>query len=180
MEIRNIRADAGFTAVGLALKPEENTDAAVRSSADRVEQSLRWVEQMEDQRAQLLALLNGGDREDKDSGGIFDYMETEEDELDVLAKQLKVQQKCQEIARRIMQGKKVPPQDEQYLMVNDPNGYKLAMALRKPPKKDEKECKSVLDDEDKQSGETSDSGEAAPVETGGAEAAESGGGEAAE
>ena len=171
MEVRNILEPTGFAAVGLALRPEENADAVVRPSADRVEQSRRWVEQMEVQRAQLLALLDG-ERKNKDSGGILGYMEAEEDKLDALSEQIKVQQKCMKIAMRIMQGKKVPPQDERYLMEHDPKGYKLAMALRKPPKKDEKECKSVLDDEDKQSGEASGSGEAVPAESGNSETTE--------
>lgn len=166
MEIRNIRAATSFAAYP-TWTAEENT-AAVRSSTDRVEQSRRWVEQMEDQRAQLLALLGGRDQQDKDSGGLLGYMKTEEDKLDALSEQLKIQQKCLIIAMRIMQGKKVPPQDERYLMEHDPKGYQLAMALRKPPKKDEKECKSVLDNEDKQSDKTSDSGEAAPAEASGA------------
>lgn len=181
MEIRNIRETAGFAAVGPVLNGEASTDAVVRSATDRADWSRQWVEQMEDQRVQLLALLSGEDREDQDSGGILDYMESEKNKLDALSEQLKIQQKCLIIAMRIMQGKKVPPEDERYLMEHDPNGYKLAIALRRPPKKDEKECKSVLDDEDKQSsGETSDSGEAAPAETGGGEPAASGGGETAE
>lgn len=180
MEIRNIREPAGFAAYS-TWTAAENT-AAVRSAADRVDLSRQWVEQMEDQRIRLLALLDGKGREAQDSGGILDYMETEEDKLDALSEQLKIQQKCLIIAMRIMQGKKVPPQDERYLMEHDPEGYKLAMALRKPPKKDEKECKSVLDDEDKQSGKISDSDEAAPAEaSGGAgEPAASGGGETSE
>ena len=90
---------------------------------------------------------------------------------------MKVQQRCMEISRRIMAGKKVPPQDERYLMEHDPEGYKITIALRKPPKKDEKECESVLKDEEEGAGETTaETGEAAPVESG---EAPSGGGESA-
>lgn len=154
-----------------------------QNSTDRLELTRQWVRQMDEQRARLqAAMLSGEDRKKKDVGGILGYMETEEDKLDALSEQLKVQQKCLIIAMRIMQGKKVPPQDEMYLMEHDPEGYKLAMALRRPPKKDEKECESVLDDEDEKSGETSDSGEAAPAESsGGGEApAASDGGETTE
>ena len=152
-----------------------------QTSTDRLELTRQWVRQMDEQRTRLQAVfLSGGDRKEKDSGGIGGYMETEEDKLDALSKQLKVHQKCLEIAMRIMQGKKVPPEDEQYLMEHDPEGYKLAMALRRLPKKDEEECESVLDDEDKQSGETSESEESAPVETGGGEPAASSGGDTAE
>jgi len=66
--------------------------------------------------------------------------------LDALAERLKVMQKCQKIASRIMAGDKVPPQDEMYLMQNDPTAYKLAMAARKI-KKDPKEWESEADKE---------------------------------
>ena len=171
MEIRSIRETPGYAAIGPTVKPKENTDTAVRSSTDRVEQSLRWVKQMEDQRKQLLSLLSrpAGRGKEKKSGGVLDMLDevsAANEEVDAMSRQLKMRMKCVEIARRIMQGKKVPIKDERYLMENDPKGYQLAMALRKPPKKDEKECKSVLDDEDKQSGKSSDSGEAIPAETG--------------
>ena len=166
MEIGSIlRGTAAGVAVCSAQQAEKDSSANVGLAADRVELSRRWVEQMENQRFQLLALLDGGERKDhKDSGGILGYMETEEDKLDALSEHLKIQQKCMKIAMRIMQGKKVPPQDERYLMEHDPNGYKLAMALRKPPKKDEKECKSVLDGEDKQSGKSSGGGNTVSAE----------------
>lgn len=69
-----------------------------------------------------------------------------DDMLDSMNKALKTMKRCQEIARRIMRGDKVPPQDEQYLMENDEESYKLALALRKP-KKHPKEWDSVLEDE---------------------------------
>ena len=81
-------------------------------------------------------------------------------ELDALSEELDVQMKCLKIAMNIMKGKKVPPEDERYLMEHDPEGYKITIALRKPPKKNEKECESVLKDEEEGSGET---GEAAPA-----------------
>ena len=179
MEIRSIRETPGFAAAGLASKPEGNREAVVRSSVDRVEQTRQWVKQMEDQRKQLLSLLSQPAGKEKKSGGILDMLDgvdKENGELDAMTQQLKMRMKCLEIARRIMQGKKVPIKDEMYLMENDPKGYQLAMAFRKPPKKDEKECESVLDDEDEKSGGTSDSGEAAPVEVsaGGGEPAASG------
>lgn len=68
-------------------------------------------------------------------------------ELDVLSKSLKTMEKCQKIAARIMRGDKVPPQDEQYLMEADPDGYKLAIACRTPKEKP-KEWDSVLEDEE--------------------------------
>lgn len=168
MKIQNIREISSFAAVGPAPKPEKNADAAVGSSADRVDLSRQWVEQMEDQRKQLLSLLSqptGQNKGKKSDGllGMLDELNASNEEADAMAKQLKMRMKCVEIARRIMQGKKVPLKDERFLMENDPKSYQLAMALRKPPKKDEKECKSVLDDEDEES-ESSGGEEAAPVE----------------
>lgn len=91
-------------------------------------------------------------------------------ELDMLEKSLKVMDKCRKIASRIMRGDKVPPQDERYLMECDPDGYKLALACRKPKEKP-KEWESVLDEEDCGSSEGSGSGGEAAVDSG-AETAE--------
>ena len=90
-----------------------------------------------------------------------------QDELDALSADMKAKMKCLEIAMRIMKGKKVPPEDERYLMENDPVGYKIAMAMKAFVKEDDEECESVLDDEDKSGGKTESSkgGEDAPVES---------------
>ena len=79
-------------------------------------------------------------------------------ELEMLEKSLKVMEKCRKIASRIMRGDKVPPQDEQYLMECDPDGYKLAIACRVPKEKP-KEWESVLEDEDREGG-SAETGEA--------------------
>lgn len=68
-------------------------------------------------------------------------------DLDALTEALKKMDRCQKIASRIMKGDKVPPQDEQYLLDNDPDGYKLAIACRVPKEKP-KEWESVLKDEE--------------------------------
>lgn len=60
---------------------------------------------------------------------------------------MKTMQRCQKIAARIMRGDKVPPEDERYLMMNDPDGYKLAVAMR-TPKRNPKKWKSVLEEEE--------------------------------
>ena len=72
-------------------------------------------------------------------------------ELDALSKALKTMDKCRKIAGRIMRGDKVPPQDERYLMDNDPDGYKLALVCRKPKEKP-KEWETALDEEDLEGG----------------------------
>ena len=105
-------------------------------------------------------------------------LESSKGHLDRLDKALKVLSKCQKIAASIMKGNRVPPEDLRYLMENDPEGYKLAMAMRRqnPDPEDEK---SVLDDEDKNGssveGAESGGGEAPSVS---APEASSGGGEA--
>lgn len=90
-------------------------------------------------------------------------------ELDALNEALKKMERCQKIASRIMRGDKVPPQDEMYLMDNDPDGYKLAIVCRKPKEKP-KEWESVLEDEEQKGGESAGSGGEAPESSG--EAAE--------
>ena len=72
-------------------------------------------------------------------------------ELDALSKALKTMDKCRKIAGRIMRGDKVPPQDERYLMDNDPDGYRLALVCRKPKEKP-KEWETALDEEDLEGG----------------------------
>ena len=83
-------------------------------------------------------------------------------ELEMLSKSLDVMEKCRKIASRIIKGDKVPPQDEQFLMEADPEGYKLALACRVPKEKT-KEWESVLEEEeeDGSGGETADSTETA-------------------
>ena len=72
-------------------------------------------------------------------------------ELDLLSNGLRVLELCQKIAASIMKGNRVPPEDLEFLMKNDPDGYRLAMAMRRhnPDPEDEK---SVLTDEDKNGG----------------------------
>lgn len=74
----------------------------------------------------------------------------EERMLDLMDKALKAMDKCQKIFARVAAGDKVPPEDLRYLEKNDPEGFKLALAMR-TPKKHPKEWKSVLDDEDRRS-----------------------------
>lgn len=90
-------------------------------------------------------------------------LESSKQELDFLNKQTKVMNKCLKIAASIMKGNRVPPEDLEYLMKNDPEGYKLALAMcRENP--DPKDEKSVLDEEDRNGGSTehADGGGEAP------------------
>ena len=178
MEIRRVlygESASLASEVRPAQKAEGGTAEPVKEPTDRLELTRQWVEQLEEQSARLKnALLNAGRPEDEDSGGLLGYMETEEDKLDAMSEQLDVQMKCLKIAMNLMKGKKVPPEDERYLMENDPNGYKQAMAMKVMAKEDKKECESVLDDEDKEGGERSETG-AAESSSGGETAASSGG-----
>ena len=105
--------------------------------------------------------------------------EPSDGELDLLSQGLKVLEMCQKIAASIMKGDNVPPEDLKFLMENDPDGYRLAMALRRH-KEDPEDVDSVLEDEenrDDSAGETDGGGEAPSVEATGA--SESGGGASA-
>lgn len=182
MEIRQILrgTDTSFAASYPVQKAESESTGTARPAADRLELSRQWVEKAQEQSAQLQALLSqSSQKREEDEGGILGYMKTEEDKLDALSKAMDVQMKCLKIAMNMMKGKKVPPEDEKYLMEHDPNGYKMAIAMKALVKEDKKECESVLNDEDKKDGETSGTEEGAPVESsGGSEAASSGGGDA--
>lgn len=94
--------------------------------------------------------------------GSLSALESSGQGLDILDKGLKVLNKCQKIAASIMKGDNVPPEDLIYLMKNDPEGFKMAMAMRRP-KEDPEDVESVLDDEDRGgSVEESGGGEEAP------------------
>lgn len=163
MEIRRLlRGENVQLAAARPAQSGEKEKPAARPSADRLELSCQWTENIEKQRAQTQAALLSGGKEKKTSGSILDMLDgPDSEELKAETDQLKVRRRCMEISRRIMAGKKVPPQDERYLMEHDPEGYKLTIALRKPPKKDEKECESVLKDEEEGSGETGEAASAA-------------------
>ena len=167
MEIRRLlRGETmGFSA---ARPPQSGMKekAGARPSADRLELSRQWVQTMEEQRVQAQSALTSAKTQDEeDEGGILGYMETEEGQLDELSDALDIQMKCLKIAMNMMKGRKVPPEDERYLMEHDPEGYKVAIAMKALVKEDKKECESVLKDEDKNGEETAETEEAAPAET---------------
>ena len=114
------------------------------------------------------------EREQRRQNRMNSVAEPAKGELDLLSQGLKVLELCQKIAASIMRGDKVPPEDLKFLMENDPDGYRLAMAMRRH-KEDPEEVDSVLEDEDKNGGsaEGTGGGEAPPVGSSGP--AESGG-----
>lgn len=176
MEVRRLlRGENVRLAAARPAQSGEKEKPAARPSADRLELSRQWVENMEEQRAQVQTALLTCGKEEKKSNGILNMLDqssAEEEELDALSKQLKIQQKCLKIAMNMMKGKKVPPEDERYLMEHDPEGYKLAIAMRGAVKQEDEECESVLDEEDKNG--TSETGETAPIEEGAAPSGEEG------
>lgn len=165
LESRLIRAAQRARPASAQKEGFEKTGAAdgSQSKADKLTLTQQAIEQLTEQSARLKSLLEQEKPElqfpclwnmDKEESG--------DPQLDALEEGLKSMRRCQEIARRIMRGDKVPPEDERYLMENDPEGFKLAMAMRKPKKKP-KEWESVLRDE-KKSQQQSDGGEeAAPA-----------------
>ncbi len=144
-----------------------------QARADQLELSKRALAMLEQQRKQTEVIHRQEKKEDE--GGLLGELETANAQLEAFDKEMKTMQKCQKIAARIMAGDKVPPEDLRYLMEHDSNGYKLAMALRRP-KEDPEEWESVLDDEDRNGG-TSEGGDASAADAAPAPAADAGGGE---
>jgi hypothetical protein len=133
------------------VKQAEKTSTTTRT--DRLALSRQAVAYLEEnnRRIQEQAQEKSEQEDDGDvtsDGGASDI-------LDTLGKAMKEMEKCAKIAASIMKGKRVPLEDLRYLMEHDIKGYQLAMAMRKP-EKDDKEEKSVLDDEDR-NGNTTES-----------------------
>ncbi|MBD5162422.1 MAG: hypothetical protein HDT14_10510 [Oscillibacter sp.] len=156
-------------------KKNSSTGGAVSSSAGARTDSLTLsgdiVERLKEQSQRLMALFQQDQPVEK-KPSIWDILDGEEKtgdgEAGALGEQIKTMERCHKIAARIMRGDKVPPEDERYLMENDPDGYKLALAMRQP-RKHPKKWESVLKDEDKkqdQSQAAESSGEEAVAESG--------------
>ena len=147
-------AQAAKAAPQAEKKPAGARAALARPKSDRI----AWSQA-------ALSFLQEVNRQDMENRRkLLEAKQKGSSELDALSKSLKTMDKCRKIAGRIMRGDKVPPQDEMYLLDNDPDGYKLALACRKPKEKP-KEWESVLKDEEENSasesgGETAESSEA--------------------
>lgn len=152
MEINEMRRTRRNEAAGRPAaekKPEGRSDRPQSRSTrreDRLALSQQALKMLEEHSRQVKEEQERRKLERERTGG--------KSELDSVLKALKVMQRCQKIAARIMAGDKVPPEDEQYLMDNDPEGYKLAIAMRRP-KEDPKEWESVLEDEEERDGSSS-------------------------
>lgn len=139
--------------------PAKPQPSQKQERADKLSVSAQAVAWLEEQSRKTWESTQ--EREQKKHSWLDDSLsglEAKKKELDALARQLDVLEKCQKIAASIIKGNNVPPKDLQYLMNNDPDGYKLAMAMRRqnPDPEDEK---SVLDDEDKNGGSVAESGD---------------------
>lgn len=150
---------------------EQLRKAGVRKSETPAAPSKGGAQPLRQAPADKLALsrqaLDWLDRQNQEAMERKSAQSGSKSELDIMEKQLKAQEKCQKIAARIMRGDRVPPEDLEYLMNNDPEGYKLAMAMRRI-KKDPEDCESVLDEEDRNGGRESEgSPEAAAPEASG-------------
>ena len=142
----------------------ETAASGLQPKTDKLSLAKQAIEQLAEQSERLKNLLEQ-EKPERQFPYLWD-MDKEESgnsQLDAMEEGLKAMRRCQEIARRIMRGDKVPPEDERYLMENDPEGFKLAMAMRTPKKKPKK-WESVLKDEKKSEPSNNGSGEeAAPA-----------------
>ena len=100
--------------------------------------------------------------------------ESAKGELDLLSKGLKVLELCQKIAASIMKGNRVPPEDLEFLMKNDPDGYRLAMAMRRQNPDPEDEESALPDEVKNGSAEGVDGGEPLSADASGAGVSDAG------
>lgn len=149
MEVNEVRRNGRVISAGMPHKKAGDALSAQRSvRADQVALSRQAVAYLEEQNRQRLAQA-----EEQDGSSAREAL------LKKMEKDLKKLDKCQRIYARVVKGDKVPPEDLQYLERCDPEGYKLALAMRRP-NRHPKQWKSELDDEDRkelQSGEPAES-----------------------
>ena len=149
MEVNEVRRGGRVISAGTPKKTGTGQSAGRPTRADKVALSMQAVAYLEEQNRQRWEQTS----EKKESSA-------QEGLLKKLDKDLKKMDKCQKIYARVVNGDKVPPEDLYYLEKCDPEGFKLALAMRRPSKHP-KEWKSELDDEDRKelmSGEISEIG----------------------
>ena len=164
------KADTSYSpAKAQPAKPQAPTDKVSLSR-----QALAFVQ--EQNRKMWEAAQQREQRRQNRMNDSLSALDSAKSELDLLEKAMDVQEKCLKIAASIMKGNRVPPEDLEYLMNNDPEGYKLAMAMRRenPAPEDEE---SVLGEEDR-NGSVRQAGGGESREGSSAAEAPSGGGEA--
>lgn len=93
--------------------------------------------------------------------------EQSEQQAEALKKAMDKMKRCAKIARNIGKGHKVPPQDEKYLLENDPKAYMMAMALRMLEDEKRKVKSELKDEEERQETENSPAGGVEGVDSAG-------------
>ena len=153
---RNVRLDQVMS------RTAETTDTPAKAQTpqrkepvDRLTLSRQAVAYAEEQSRKMWDEVR--EREQRRQNRMNSAAEPANGELDLLSQGLRVLELCQKIAASIMKGDKVPPEDLKFLMENDPDGYRLAMAMRRH-KEDPEEVESVLEDEDKNGGSAEGTG----------------------
>ena len=146
---RNERLSKAMAKKAEADAPAPAQPAQKQPPADKLTLSRQALSFLEEQNRKRLELdLEREQRRQARMNNSLSQLESSKGHLDRLDKALKVLSKCQKIAASIMKGNRVPPEDLRYLMENDPEGYKLAMAMRRE-NPDPEDCESVLDEEDR-------------------------------
>ena len=148
--------------------PAEAQTPQPREPADKLSLSRQALAYVEEQSRLAWNPEEGQDKKHSVIQGYLDAMETQKKQLDSMEEKLDMMDKCQKIAAAIMRGDRVPPEDLRYLMNHDQNGYKLAMAMRRP-KKDPERVESVLDEEDRRGGSAESVSDSRPPTTLGGE-----------
>ncbi len=131
------------------------TQSKAQPPADKLSLSRQALSWLEEQNRKLWEQdMEREQRRQDRMNDCLSSMESKKKELDAMDKALKVLRICQKIAASIMKGDRVPPEDLKYLMDNDPEGYKMAMAMRRP-KEDPEDVESALEEEEKRNMEGS-------------------------
>ena len=170
---RNVQLDQAMGRTARTPDTPVKAEAAQRKEpADKLTLSRQAVAFVEEQSRKMWDEVR--EREQRRQSRMAGAAEPANGELDLLSQGLKVLELCQKIAASIMKGDKVPMKDLQFLMENDPDGYRLAMAMRRH-KEDPEEVDSVLEDEDKNRSSVEGTGGGEAPSVGASGSAESGG-----
>ena len=135
-----------------------------QAPADKVSLSRQALDWLEEQSQKMWEQNQSREQRQGGAYGALSALDSAGSELDLLSKAADVQDKCLKIAASIMKGDRVPPEDLEYLMKNDPEGYKLALALRRE-KEDPEDCESVLGNKEETGSAQESGGETASVQS---------------
>ena len=159
---RNEKLDRDIAKKGDAPSKGQAQSPQKKPAADKLSLSKQALNYLDRQSQLQRELEERHARQNSLIEGHLDAMETKKKQLDTMEKTLKMMRKCDKIAAAVMRGDRVPPEDLRYLMIHDQNGYKLAMAMRRP-KKDPERVESVLDEEDRRGDSNETVGDSRPT-----------------